>query len=67
MVIHGRITVGILVAFFGYLRNLFQPVRDLVEKYNLFLSALVSAERVVGILDEKPEGKGEAKIRPVIM
>jgi ATP-binding cassette subfamily B protein len=54
-VIKGRITVGVVVAFFGYLRNLFQPVRDLVEKYNTFLSSMVSAERVAGILEESVE------------
>ena len=58
-VVQGKITVGLVVAFLGYVRNLFQPVRDLVEKYNNFLSATVSAERVVGILDEKTEWEGE--------
>jgi ATP-binding cassette, subfamily B, multidrug efflux pump len=53
--IQGKITVGLVVAFLGYLRNLFQPIRDLVEKYNTFLSAMVSVERVVGILDEPTE------------
>lgn len=54
-VIRDQMSLGILVAFFGYLRNLFQPVRDLVEKYNTFLSSIMSAERVVGILDEPSE------------
>ena len=54
-VIQGRITIGLLVVFLGYLRNLFQPVRDLVEKYNTFLSAMVSAERVMNILEEPGE------------
>lgn len=54
-VIHGRITLGVLVAFLGYLRNLFQPIRDLVEKYNTFLSATIAAERVIGVLGEAEE------------
>lgn len=54
-VVQGKLTVGILVAFLGYIRNLFQPIRDLVEKYNTFLSAMVSAERVVNILKENRE------------
>jgi len=54
-VIQGEIRLGILVAFFGYLRNLFQPIRDLVEKYNTFLSSITSAERVVSILEEVEE------------
>lgn len=54
-VIQGKVKVGILVAFLAYIRNLFQPIRDLVEKYNVVLSALVSAERVAGVFDESVE------------
>lgn len=54
-VIEGRITLGVIATFLGYVRNLFQPVRDLVEKYNNYLSARVSAERIGAILDEFPE------------
>jgi ATP-binding cassette, subfamily B, multidrug efflux pump len=54
----GEISVGVLVAFFGYLRNLFQPIRDMVEKYNTFLSAMVAAERVIAVLEEPMEPSG---------
>lgn len=54
-VIHGKITLGVLVAFFAYIRNLFQPIRDLVEKYNTFLSAMVAADRVIALLEEPSE------------
>ena len=53
--IHGKITLGVLVAFFAYIRNLFQPIRDLVEKYNTFLSAMVAADRVIALLEEPSE------------
>lgn len=55
--IQGSVSIGVIVAFLGYLRNLYQPIRDLVEKYNTFLSSMVSAERIVGILDEREEAK----------
>jgi ATP-binding cassette subfamily B protein len=54
-VIQGKVKVGIMVAFLAYIRNLFQPIRDLVEKYNVVLSALVSAERVARVFDEPIE------------
>jgi len=57
--INGKITLGVLVAFFAYLRNLFQPIRDLVEKYNTFLTAMVAAERIVAVLDEKSESSDD--------
>lgn len=53
--IKGEITLGVLVAFLAYLRNLYQPIRDLVEKYNTFLSAMVAADRVVSLLEEQSE------------
>lgn len=54
-VIKGEVTLGVVVAFLAYIRNLFQPVRDLVEKYNVVLSAGVSAERLADVLKEKSE------------
>ncbi|NDD03960.1 MAG: ABC transporter ATP-binding protein, partial [Proteobacteria bacterium] len=62
-VIQGKIKVGILVAFLGYIRNLFQPIRDLVEKYNVVLSAMVSAERVTRVFDESVESDSAELIR----
>ncbi len=54
-VIQGEISLGVLVAFLGYIRNLFVPLRDLVEKYNQLLSAQVAAERIVGLITEPTE------------
>ncbi len=61
-VIEGKISLGVVVAFLGYLRNLFQPIRDLVEKYNTFLSAMIAAERVANVLDEPTEEEIFAKL-----
>jgi ATP-binding cassette subfamily B multidrug efflux pump len=46
--------VGVLFAFTSYIRQFFGPISDLADKYNSIQSALVSAERVFGLLDEKP-------------
>lgn len=54
-VIEGAWTLGILVAFLGYLKNLFQPLRDLIEKYNTFVSARVAFERIFSLFAEKVE------------
>lgn len=54
-VLEGHTSVGTIVAFLGYVKNLFQPVRDLIEKYNVFLSARAAAERVSAILVEPTE------------
>ncbi|OGS33555.1 MAG: hypothetical protein A2293_09085 [Elusimicrobia bacterium RIFOXYB2_FULL_49_7] len=49
------LTVGILVAFVEYMRTLFNPIRDLAEKYNVLQNAMASSERVFQVLAEKPE------------
>jgi ATP-binding cassette subfamily B multidrug efflux pump len=51
----GAITVGTLVAFLTYTQHLFSPARGIIEKYNLFQTAMASAERIFLLLDEPPE------------
>jgi ATP-binding cassette subfamily B protein len=61
----GAIQVGVLVAFSTYLLSLFQPVREIADKWSVFLSGMTAAERVFGILDWKPEiGDGETSGEP---
>lgn len=50
----GAFEIGILVSFVGYAQQLFQPVRDIAEKYAIFQAAMASAERIFKLLDEKP-------------
>jgi ATP-binding cassette, subfamily B, multidrug efflux pump len=52
-VIQEAITLGVLVAFLSYLRMLFQPVRDLSEKYTILQSAMASLERIYSLLDHE--------------
>ncbi len=47
----GIMTVGIVAAFFQYVERLFNPIRDLAEKYNLIQQAMTSAERIFQLLD----------------
>ncbi|MEP9412604.1 MAG: ABC transporter ATP-binding protein [Candidatus Brocadia sp.] len=52
---HGFLTLGVLVAFLAYLHDLFDPIRDIVEKYNIFQGAMASSERVFGLMGEPSE------------
>ena len=52
---HGFLTLGVLVAFLAYTHDLFEPIRDIVEKYNIFQGAMVSAERIFGLMKEPSE------------
>lgn len=47
----GQVKVGVLVAFFTYVLSLFQPLREIADKWNLFLSGMASAERVFSLLE----------------
>ncbi|ULL18396.1 ABC transporter ATP-binding protein [Paenibacillus sp. H1-7] len=53
-VIEGSITFGIVYAFTHYVRQFFQPLMSLAEKYNQIQTAMVGAERIFEMLDEKP-------------
>lgn len=48
----GSLNVGLLYAFTTYVRQFFEPINDLADKYTTVQSALISAERIYGVLDE---------------
>lgn len=52
---HGFLTLGVLVAFLTYIHDLFEPIRDIVEKYNIFQGTMASSERVFGLMREPAE------------
>ena len=62
--ISGAITIGALVAFISYVRQMFQPISDMSEKYNIMQSAMASSERIFGIMDTKPEIEESASALP---
>jgi ATP-binding cassette subfamily B protein len=52
-VVKGRFTYGNLVAFIQYVGMLMMPIRRLSDKYNVFLSAVASAQKVFGVMDNR--------------
>ncbi len=56
---HGQVSIGILVAFLGYLSNFFDPVQQLSQLYNTFLSAVAALDKITDVLDESPEVEDE--------
>ncbi|MFN2467025.1 MAG: ABC transporter ATP-binding protein [Gaiellaceae bacterium] len=51
----GSITIGTLFAFMLYLSNFFDPVQQLSQLYNTFLSAVAALDKIMDVLDEEPE------------
>ena len=50
-VMHNALSLGALVAFFQYSGFLFQPIRDLSDKYNVLQGAVVASHRIFKALD----------------
>ncbi|HEY6246600.1 MAG TPA: ABC transporter ATP-binding protein [Pyrinomonadaceae bacterium] len=48
---HLVLTLGGLVAFIQYSQNLFQPIRDISDKYNVLQAAVVASHRIFRTLD----------------
>jgi ABC-type multidrug transport system fused ATPase/permease subunit len=51
----GDITIGTLLAFMLYLSNFFDPVQQLSQLYNTFLSAVAALDKIMDVMDEEPE------------
>jgi ABC-type multidrug transport system fused ATPase/permease subunit len=55
MALNGAVTVGTIVAFLGYVRRFFQPVRSIGLLYTQVQTAIAAAERIFSLLDEVPD------------
>jgi ABC-type multidrug transport system fused ATPase/permease subunit len=55
LVVGGDMSIGTLLAFTLYLGNFFDPVQQLSQLYNTFLSATAALDRITAVLDEEPE------------
>jgi len=53
--ISGALTLGALVAFISYVQQMFRPISDMSEKFDIMQSAMASSERIFGIMDTRPE------------
>ncbi len=61
--LNSPIEIGVLYAFINYLDRFFEPVNMMMFRLSQFQQAIVSAERVFGLLDEKemaPVNEGDS-------
>ncbi len=52
---NGDVTIGTLFAFMLYVQNFFDPVQQLSQLYNTFLSATAALDKIMDVLDEEPQ------------
>jgi len=51
----GGMNIGVLASFLQFTRQFSQPITQVSQQFNNFISALAGAERIFEIIDEKPE------------
>ena len=51
LILESAIQAGVIVAFIQYIQRMYQPIRDLAEKYNIMQAAMASSERIFTLLD----------------
>jgi len=61
----GEVTLGTLFAFMLYVQNFFDPVQQLSQLYNTFLSATAALDKIVDVLDEEPEVLDKPDAQPL--
>ncbi|MDE0199862.1 MAG: ABC transporter ATP-binding protein [Caldilineaceae bacterium] len=54
-VAQGALEIGVLVAFLAYVTRFFQPIQELSQLYTTMQSAMAGGERVLELLDARPE------------
>lgn len=53
-VLDGDLTVGVMVAFIGYLSSFFDPIQQLSQLYNTFQSAMAALEKIMLVMQTRP-------------
>lgn len=60
-----EIALGTFVAFLAYAQVLYQPVRSITDRYNIYLAAMSSAERIFTLMDmDEEDGVRQVGRRP---
>jgi ATP-binding cassette subfamily B protein len=65
LVMNDAIQAGVMVAFIQYIQRMYQPIRDLAEKYNIMQAAMASSERIFALLDTAETVKNPAQPKQV--
>lgn len=52
-IMNNTLEIGVLYAFTNYIKQFFEPINELAEKYNSVQSASVSADRIFELLDQE--------------
>lgn len=65
LAIEGQVTVGLVVAFLGYVQQFFWPVQQVTQIYNQAQAAMAGGERIFELLDTHEELGDAQGARPL--
>jgi ATP-binding cassette subfamily B multidrug efflux pump len=65
LIAQGQLTLGVFIAFWLLLDFVFEPIRELAERYNVLQAAMAAGERIFGILDA-PTERGPRDLTQII-
>ncbi len=54
-VIDGNVTIGVLVAFVGYLQTFFDPIQQLSQLYTTYQQGMAALDKIFELLEERPD------------
>jgi ABC-type multidrug transport system fused ATPase/permease subunit len=54
-VLHGDVTVGVLVGFIAALNGFFDPISQLSQVYTTYQSGMAALDKIFALLDEQPD------------
>ena len=59
-VIDGRIELGVLVAFVGYLQTFFDPIQQISQLYTTYQQGMAALDKIFDLLDTEPDTVDQA-------
>ena len=65
-ILHGALTIGVLIEFTMYAQRFFRPIQDLSEKFNILQSAMAASERIFKLLDEPVTIQSDPNAIPLV-
>jgi len=60
LALSGEVTIGVLVAFVGYLTNFFDPIQQLSQLYTTYQAGMAALDKIFELLDEEPDLRDSA-------
>lgn len=59
----GVLTTGAMIAFIFHVKDFGDPLRNILERYQLFQNSVSSGERIFALLEESPETQPQVPVR----